>query len=386
MVATRRAAALMLALLAVAPVGARPGSAQESGDPCSRFVRADATGVVADEELVEISGLVASGAHDDVLWAHNDSGDAPRLFAMSEDGAALGTYAVEGAEAVDWEDVGVGPGPDDDRSYLYVGDIGDNAAGRNDIMVYRVPEPEAMPDGTAGTLAGAEALELTYPDGPADAEALLVDPTTGDLFIVTKVINGTSTVLHANAADLTAGAPIALAAVGEVSVTDPGPVESAPFPGTLVTAADVSPDGSIVLLRTYKQVLAFARPDDGTITDALAGEPCVAPSVGEPQGEAVAFSGAGDAYLTASEVLLAPGGAAGDLPLHRFTVDPAAAVAPPARTTGGTGQPAPTAAPTGDTRRDADGSRLPWVLGALAVVVVVAGVALLARRRHLTSR
>ncbi len=59
--------------------------------------------------------------------------------------------------------------------------------------------------------------------------------------------------------------------------------------------------------------------------------------------------------------------------------------AAPARTTDDQSETAPTA-PAGDVQRDPNGSRLPWVLGALAVVVVLAGGALLARRRRLTPR
>lgn len=71
-----------------------------------------------------------------------------------------------------------------------------------------------------------------------------------------------------------------------------------------MTAADISPDGSIILVRTYQQVLAFTRSWDESVAEALGGAPCVAPSRPEPQGEAVAWSAGGDAYFTASEVQL----------------------------------------------------------------------------------
>ena len=38
-------------------------------------------GLVMNRQLDEISGLAASHAHDDVLWAHNDSGNPARLSA-----------------------------------------------------------------------------------------------------------------------------------------------------------------------------------------------------------------------------------------------------------------------------------------------------------------
>ena len=101
-------------------------------------------------------------------------------------GTALGAYPVTARRSTDWEDIAVGPGPDGDGDFLYVGDIGDNGAERRSVTVYRVAEPEAAPVPPGVALSGAEAIELTYPGGPVDAEALLVDPRTGDLVIVTK--------------------------------------------------------------------------------------------------------------------------------------------------------------------------------------------------------
>ena len=90
---------------------------------------------------------------------------------------------VTAAQAEDWEDIAAGPDPDG-RPLLYVGDIGDNAPGGPTIDVYRVAEPQVGDTATAP----AERLQLRYPDGAHDAEALLVDPLRGDLVIVTKVL------------------------------------------------------------------------------------------------------------------------------------------------------------------------------------------------------
>ena len=53
-------------------------------------------------------------------------------------GESRGVFRVTGAQARDWEDMA----PDLDRngkSYLYIGDIGDNNDARAEIVVYRVP-------------------------------------------------------------------------------------------------------------------------------------------------------------------------------------------------------------------------------------------------------
>ena len=94
------------------------------------------TGRLAAPEATEISGLVASPTQPGVLWAHNDSGDRARIFALRNDGSLIASLDVPGAEATDWEDIAVGPGDD-----LLLGDIGDNQSVRKDIDIYRVPEP-----------------------------------------------------------------------------------------------------------------------------------------------------------------------------------------------------------------------------------------------------
>ena len=63
---------------------------------------------------------------------------------------------------------------------LYVADIGDNNARRRFVRVYIFTNPRA--DGQTVTY---HAYDFRYPDGPQDAETLLVNDS-GRLFIVTK--------------------------------------------------------------------------------------------------------------------------------------------------------------------------------------------------------
>jgi cell division septation protein DedD len=297
---------------------------------CTVFGAPSAGGSIDSTEIGELSGLAASRLHPGVLWAHNDSGDTARVFALAEDGTALGSYTVRGAEAVDWEDIAVGPGPEPGSSAVFIGDIGDNLAARTDgVTVYRVLEPDARPDGTGGELAGADTLRLVYPDGPADAEALIVDPLSGDLVIVTKDLLGNSRALTALAADLVSGTPIELSDAGPVSIDPSIGGGLVGLPSTMVTAADVTPDGRWVLVRTYQAVLAYERPEGEPLVAAFGSSPCTGPSATESQGEAIAVTSDGSAYLTASEVLgaiergeLSPGSPA---EITRVAIDPPAA-------------------------------------------------------------
>ncbi|MGQ0802654.1 MAG: hypothetical protein ACT4PI_02140 [Actinomycetota bacterium] len=275
-----RAGALVVVLLAAcAPA--------KKGPPplCSRFV--GATGQVQSNDLTEISGIEASAISPGVLWAHNDSGDSPRVFAMTASGQHLGWFGLTGASNVDWEALSLGPGPVAGQSYLYVGDIGDNNHVRPSIVVYRVAEPAVdvnNPPGDGQTLVGVETFVLTYPDGPHDAEALLVDPVSGDLVIVTKELSGP-------AGEYVLPAPIANGML----------TKAADLGVSLVTAGDAAPDGGTVVLRTYGSVLLFTRPPGSSVASGFQSAPCTGASASEPQGEAITFSPDGQAYATISE-------------------------------------------------------------------------------------
>ena len=97
------------------------------------------TVVLDSHELNESSGIAQTGP---VMWTHNDSGDIPRLFAFSQDGALRGRFLIRGAQAIDWEDMCAFQR--DGKHYLAVGDIGDNSAQRKSVRVYVIQVPEAL--------------------------------------------------------------------------------------------------------------------------------------------------------------------------------------------------------------------------------------------------
>ena len=110
--------------------------------------------------LDEVSGLAASRKNPDVLWVHNDSGGSPRVFALNAAGDHLGIYNLNGAQATDYEDIAIGPGPTAGTDYLYVADTGNNSLGRSTVTVYRVPEPAATSNQSPVdvNLSGVDAL------------------------------------------------------------------------------------------------------------------------------------------------------------------------------------------------------------------------------------
>jgi hypothetical protein len=267
------------------------GDSDEPLPECPQFARGVMSGIVMSREIVEASGLATSRTHADVLWVHNDSGDAPRTFAIASDGSTLAEIAIDVPIAVDWEDMALGPGPGDGVDFLYFGDIGDNGEIRANITIHRVSEPD--PSLGDATITDVTSLVLEYPDDSHNAETLLSDPTTGDLFVVTKAESGMSIVFRA-AFPHDDGATIELESVAEIAFG------SDALPGSpLATGGDIAADGSLVAIRTYGGAYGWRRQDDATIAEALATDPCPLPTVAEPQAEALAFGPAG--YFTLSE-------------------------------------------------------------------------------------
>ncbi len=276
------------------------------GQTCPDFVPPVTTGIVQDPAVNEASGLVASVQNPGVFWVHNDSGDTPRVFAMRADGTILATYDLTGISAIDWEDMARGPGPVPGVDYLYLADIGDNPAARSFITVYRVPEPsvDLSAVGAQVSLPGAVALEMEYPVGAHDAETLLADPLTGDLYVVTKCFttagctDGVSHVFrypfpHQD------GLRVSLTEVATIPFSGPAFVHSA-------TAGDVSDAGDRIAVRTYTQALLWMRGPGDTIAQALATTPCAIAVPPQIQGETLAFSVDGVSYSSVSEFAAQP--------------------------------------------------------------------------------
>jgi hypothetical protein len=261
-------------------------------------------GVLSHKEVSESSGIVSSRTTPGLHWTHNDSGDGPFLYAFDSRGAHKGVWRVTGATARDWEGIAVGPGPERSTNYLYIGDIGDNRVARSEMRVYRVPEPVITSVDASSTKANpistkqVEIIRLRYPDGSHDAEALLVHPVNGNIYIVTKIPFGNPIIYEAQATLGTAEA-ITMVRVGEISL--PG------FFGGLITGGDISPDGSRVALCDYGQAYEWVLPPAGASFNEIWKQPLTTIDLGErKQGEAIGYRLDGRALLATSEGKRAP--------------------------------------------------------------------------------
>lgn len=246
------------------------------------------TGRVATTAANELSGLVLSRTQRGVLWTHNDSGDAARVFALAADGRVRAELAVPGAKNVDWEDIAIG-GAGGAGDTLYIGDIGDNLAQRAQIVVYAVSEPRLGDRRRSGVTAPARRISLRYADGARDAEALLVDPRSGALVIVTKSFGGEASVYSSRPP----AASGTLRRVGRLSLGI----------GEAITAGSISADGRTVVLRSYGRAYVWRRRAQESLPAMLRRAPCIASSqlLSEGQGEALAVTRDGRALYTVAE-------------------------------------------------------------------------------------
>jgi hypothetical protein len=107
----------------------------------SYFEPQKAMGTIANPKLDEISGIIASRTMPGYYWVHNDSGGEAALYLINEQAQHLATLTLEGLKNRDWEELGYYQDSVSRKSYLYIGEIGDNAAKHKQITLYRIEEP-----------------------------------------------------------------------------------------------------------------------------------------------------------------------------------------------------------------------------------------------------
>lgn len=247
------------------------------------FTNQISVGTLENKEIEEASGMAFSRDHDGLIYTHNDSGGGRRVYVIDSLGKGMGVFKLKGVWNRDWEDIAVGPGPDPKLNYVYVGEIGDNQLKYTNIFIYRFPEPEQFLEAME---VEPEILKLSYPDGAKDAETLMVDPISKDIFILTK--RDSLNILYKTTQEAFDRKEAVLEKVMEL-------------PFTMSVAGDISLDGKEILIKNYFTVYYWKRNENETIAQALARDPLILPYKPEPQGEAIGFHPNGKSYFTLSE-------------------------------------------------------------------------------------
>gem|GEM_PF-19891 len=331
------AAVLATSILAFGPL-ARPARADDQL-PAREYLQ------LQDERIDEASGMATSLVHDDLTWIVNDSKGGAYVYGVDETGATVSRLTLANIANRDWEAMANGVDDSGDPA-LWIGDIGDNDSRWDTVKLYRISEPEQLGDQSVPW----RRYELQYPDGAHNAEALMVDPDTGSVYVATKEALGAG--IYA-----TDGVPQA----GEVTALRR--VASAPM---FVTDGAISFDGSSVALRSYTNL--YLLPASVLSGDDVDGAHYNLPR--QPQGETLAFMPADRELLIGSEGI--------GTPIYALTL-------PKDGTSLSDGDGSPgSASTTGDD--DVGLSAGGWLAGGLAGVVIVcfataAGIAYANRRR-----
>ncbi len=249
-------------------------------------------GIIKSSEVVEASGIAASSKNPGMFWTHNDSGDKSRIFAFDSLGNNLGTFLLAGIQNRDWEDIAIGPGPVEGAQYIYIGNIGDNSARYHTKYIYRINEPDVVLGQTAidTVLYEVERLAFQYPDGKRNAETLMIDPLSLDIFIVSK---------EENTKVYRLTWPYTFYNSPPVTVDTLEQVAELPF--STAVGGDISSDGKEILIKRKNIIYYWVKEDIETIVDVLQKLPSTVPYFKEPQGEAICWASDLSGYYTISE-------------------------------------------------------------------------------------
>ncbi|MDJ0914053.1 MAG: hypothetical protein QNI95_10805 [Desulfobacterales bacterium] len=269
-------------------------------------------GYLEHHRLTEASGLAPSRLTNEILWVINDSGNAPRLYAIHIRGQALGVVRLANADNHDWEDLASFRWRQ--SSYLLIADVGDNARQRRRSTLYIIKEPQI--DLTSANPKPMTALpewiiRFQYPDGPKDCEAVAVDTAAQKIVLLSKRTKPPRLYeLPLRPADNT----------GILTARRLGHLAPLPSPSTKnqidfgwqrlfmaqPTALDIRATNDVAALLTYAGLYLFYRANDANWQATFARTPRLLRLPSLQQAEAACFSHDGRSIFITSEKKPAP--------------------------------------------------------------------------------
>ncbi|PTY08503.1 hypothetical protein DB347_02665 [Opitutaceae bacterium EW11] len=255
---------------------------------------AAASAIIGVKELSETSGLAVSRRTEDVIWGHNDSKGEPVLYGFAADGQPRARLRVVGAKNLDWE--ALAPFQFEGRSWIAIGDIGDNFQGRRYAQIYVIEEPGAdrLSASQETPVEIAWSIRFRFEDGAHDCEALAADPRLHQFLLITKFTRshgvytlplqpiGTGVMTAKRIATL-AGVPRP-SAIHRIFPSPTGRYRNEP------TDACLSSDGRTLAVLTYSEILLYRRGAGERWETVVTREPEHFAVHGLPQAEAMAFT------------------------------------------------------------------------------------------------
>lgn len=275
------AGAVAAAAVPIAPsrVTAAPVAAGAASTVCT----------VTDDRLIGLSGLVVTGSGFVSISDSNFDKSRIRIWYLDRH-CALERSVGYPTSAYDPEDAAMGR-----DGTLYVADIGDNDRSRRSIAVWRLRPGRSTP----------KIYRYAYPDGPHDAEAILLaaddspiivtkDPATAGIYVPTEPADPS-------------GDPVPLRRAGSFTLT---PTDTTSGVGVLggfvVTGGANSPDRRQVALRSYNDAYEWSVPDGDVVKAITTTRPVITPLANETQGESIAYAPDGRSFYTISDAESTP--------------------------------------------------------------------------------
>ncbi len=189
--------------------------------------------------LVESSGLDHTGGTH--FWSLNDSGN-PEIYRIAGDGSLTRTVTITNANNRNWEDIA----HDVNRTYMFIGDFGNNMCDRTNLKIYRIPYPSGV---TANSVT-ADQISFSYEDQERfpspwmnfDVEAFI--HFQGQLFLFTKT-------------DGSAIGYTKMYVIPDVPGTYVAMLVDSFYTNDRTTGAAISPDGSSMVLISNTRIHLF---------------------------------------------------------------------------------------------------------------------------------
>jgi len=250
-------------------------------------------GKIANQAIDELSGLASSQLNSKVLWAINDGGNQPLLFAVGTEGTDLGSISIDAARNRDWEDIAsfrLGT-----TAYLLIADVGDNHGRHKSSMIYIVEEPiitGARLTNNARVKIAAR-IRFIYEDGPRDCEAVAVDSSQRKILLLSK--RKLPVVLYELPLELSSkeSTMIARRKTAVSGIMSP-------------TSMDISPQGHTAAVLTYNHAYVFVRHTGEDWSTAFSRTPHPLDFPALFQQEAICFNKDGGSIYISSEGRSAP--------------------------------------------------------------------------------
>lgn len=214
-------------------------------------------GRISSPRINEASGMAFSYTTNNAFWTHNDSGDGPNLYLVSKSGELLTLGNVTGASSNDWEDMA--SFQVNGKSYLIIGDFGDNPRTRTSYKLYIIEEPNYNPDGNnPSSYPILRTINYTYDNGSQNCESIGIDTTLNKIILFSKS--------HDNEVRYVYEMPLSVEAGSETLIAQ----RIASLPSNDTTAMDISNNGNRAIVLTYNDfAYEFVRENNETWQQAF---------------------------------------------------------------------------------------------------------------------